>query len=332
MTQHLPTYSTSFVRAFAEVLGDRTAFGATALAISKAREGERIAIGVAHEALEWFVRSSADPHLGLKAARHLHCGDVGSIDYLLRSAATVRDAIDSASVYARLINEILDVELEIGEQTALVKLHNTVELPRAALDFQIGGLFRIHVRNWFGDRLPAVTVWFPYDEPADLTEYRETFHDIALAFGKPALAFVFDRRFLDLPLEQADPALEELLSQQAERALGTLRGSKGLGADVRRAIAQTLQRRRASLARVASRFGMSPSTLARRLDEEGTSFREILDAVRMELAARYLRQSPLELADIAKRVGFCDSTAFGRAFRRWTGQTPREYRRRTALM
>jgi AraC-like DNA-binding protein len=331
MPQHVPTYATTFGRAFVDALSSHPELGGAMQAVAKEYSGERIAIGDAHEALELLIRLTRDEDLGLKAARCLRIGDAGPVDYLLRSAATVRRAIDSACVYARLMNEVLDIELVVASEMALLRFDNAVVLPRAALDFQVGGMFRTHVRHWFGDRLTGLTVCFPHEAPDDLSEYRETFEGAAMAFGRPALGFAFDARYLELPLEQADPHLEELLSRQAERALGALR-AKGLGADVRRAVAQTLARRRASLVRVASRFGISPSTLARRLGEEGTSFREILDAVRAEVARQYLRQSPLDLADIAKRVGFSDSAAFGRAFRRWTGQTPGQYRRRTELM
>jgi AraC-like DNA-binding protein len=73
---------------------------------------------------------------------------------------------------------------------------------------------------------------------------------------------------------------------------------------------------------------MSTSTLGRRLEREETTFRDLLDDLRKQLATQYLTNPDLELAEVALLLGFSQSTAFHRAFRRWTGQTPAEFRRK----
>jgi AraC-like DNA-binding protein len=85
----------------------------------------------------------------------------------------------------------------------------------------------------------------------------------------------------------------------------------------------------ADLATLARRFGSSPRTLQRRLGEEGTSFQEVLDQVRSEAAERYLADSSLSCAEVGYLLGFSEPAAFHRAFKRWRGVTPKEYRSRT---
>jgi AraC-like DNA-binding protein len=100
---------------------------------------------------------------------------------------------------------------------------------------------------------------------------------------------------------------------------------------VRELIAAELAAGRATAARIAKRLAMHPRTLHRRLREEGTTLRTLLDTMRRDLAGRHLATSQLTIAEIADRLGFSDPTAFNKAFRRWTGDSPRAFRRRARL-
>ena len=323
-----PSYSTELIRVFAELLqeyagelGDRLRSGLGLI-------GERVPVEVAHQALLFAVEQTGDDDLGLKAARRLIVGDVGAVDYLVRSATTVRSAIEHAGRYARLINDVVDVKLEVDGSVALLRLENRVALPRAAADFQVGGFFRNHVCDWLGSRVGELTVWFTHDSPPHLGEYGRTFEPAKVRFGAPVLGFAFDRHILDLPLPNADPNLHALLVPYADQLLSALPAPPSVTANVRSLIGLQLADGGPDAARAASRLGMSLRTLARRLETEGTTFRELVDEVRQQLALEYVGRRAATFSDITDQLGFSHVAAFHRAFRRWTGQTPLEYRKK----
>jgi AraC-like DNA-binding protein len=323
-----PSVSTDLLRAFAEVLQEYGGELGEQLQGGLGLAGDRIPIDVAHQALLFAIEQTGDADLGLKAARRLILGDVGAIDYVVSSATTVRSAIEHAGRYARLINDVLDVKLELEGSVALVRLENRVALPRAAADFQLGGFFRNHVRDWLGSRIGELTVWFTHDAPAELREYERTFAPAKLRFSAPVLGFAFDRHILDLPLPNADPNLHAMLVPFADQMLSARPAAATVSANVRSLIGLQLADGGPDVAKVASRLGMSLRTLARRLETEGTTFRELVDEVRQQLALEHVGRRDASFSDITDQLGFSHVAAFHRAFRRWTGQTPLEYRKK----
>jgi AraC-like DNA-binding protein len=279
--------------------------------------------------LLFAVEQTGDVDLGLKAARRLILGDVGAIDYVVSSATTVRSAIEHTGRYARLINDVLDVKLELEGSVAVVRLENRVLLPRAAADFQLGGFFRNHVFDWLGSRLGELTVWFTHDSPANLREYQRTFEPAKVRFSAPVLGFAFDRDILDLPLPKADPNLHAVLLPYADQLLSALPAASSVTANVRSLIGLQLADGGPDAARVASQLGMSLRTLARRLETEGTTFRELVDDVRQQLALEHVARGAASFTEITDQLGFSHVAAFHRAFRRWTGKTPLQHRRRS---
>jgi AraC-like DNA-binding protein len=324
-----PSYSTDLLRVFAELLQEYEGELGEQLLHGLSFAGARVPVDAAHQALLIAIEQTGDADLGLKAARRLILGDVGAIDYVVSSASTVRSAIEQAGRYARLINDALEVKLEIEGEVALLRLENSVSLPRAAADFQVGGFFRNHVCNWLGSCFGEVTVWFTHDSPAELGEYIRTFEPAQVRFGAPALGFAFDRRILDLPLPHADPNLHAILVPYVDQRLSQLHAERSFSENVRLLIRVQLGDGGPDVGRVASQLGMSLRTLARRLETEGTTFRELLDEVRQQLALEQVGRRAATFSEITDQLGFSHVAAFHRAFRRWTGQTPRQYRNTT---
>lgn len=323
-----PSYSTDLLRVFAEVLQEYEGELGERLQDGLSAAGSRIPIDVAHQALVFAVAQTGDPDLGLKAARRLILGDVGAIDYVVSSATTVRSAIERTSRYARLINDVLDVKLEVEGSIALVRLENRVALPRAAADFQLGGFFRNHVVDWLGSSLGELTVWFTHDCPAELREYERTFEPAKVRFSAPVLGFAFDGHILEQPLPKADPNLHAMLIPYADQMLKALPPVPSVTVSVRSLIGLQLGSGGPDVAKAAARLGMSLRTLARRLEGEGTTFRELVDDVRQQLAIEEVGRRAATFSEISDQLGFSHVAAFHRAFRRWTGQTPLEYRRK----
>jgi AraC-like DNA-binding protein len=136
-----------------------------------------------------------------------------------------------------------------------------------------------------------------------------------------------DPAMLVRPVLSADPQLCAVIERHAEALLERLPSSGSVTDRARAALVEGLRSGRTEVAAVADGLRMSARTLQRRLSAEGTSYVELLDGVRRELALRYVADRTLSLSEVAFLVGFADQTTFHRAFVRWTGRTPGGFRR-----
>jgi AraC-like DNA-binding protein len=148
-----------------------------------------------------------------------------------------------------------------------------------------------------------------------------------LCFDAPWNGFVHDAALLDARVPGADPKLHAMLRQHAEHLLSELAQGGGLVEQVRLQLLESLKEGPLSAASVAAGIGVTRRTLTRRLAQHGTTFTALLDDVRRQAATHYLTGSDHTLVDIAFLLGFSESSAFIRAFRRWYGMAPMAYRR-----
>jgi AraC-like DNA-binding protein len=137
---------------------------------------------------------------------------------------------------------------------------------------------------------------------------------------------VVSRVSLDEPSVYSNPEIAGLHQEYAERHLAELE-DRSVIRRVKTLLLSHLDRGPCELRDAARSLHMSPRTLQRRLADEGASYSETLDSVRRELCLHHLSRAHTSLAEIAYVAGFSGESAFSRAVRRWTGQTPREYRR-----
>jgi AraC-like DNA-binding protein len=279
--------------------------------------------------LELFAhaaRALHDEALGLRAGRLTPAGDHGAIDFAISTAASVQASIDVARRYARLFSDGLDVRLDVEADRACVRLETAAPLQRTAADYLASYLhaqrFRRHQR-WCG----ALEWWFPYPRPADALEYERTFAPARLRFSAPCLGYTFPADELTLALAKSDAELHAVLCRHAELLLAELPRTHNITEAVRQAIFDELSRGGATTAQVARRLSLGARTLARRLEDEGTSFAALREDARRRLAEQYVASTQLQFSEIAALVGFSEVATLYRAFRRWTQKTPLEYRR-----
>jgi AraC-like DNA-binding protein len=272
---------------------------------------------------------TGDEDLGLKAAHEIAQGDYGALEYAARSAADWEEAITVIGRYMRLVNDALVMTLHVVDEQAEIHFDDRVELPRASVDFQAAAIYRSVQRIALEGTKHEFQIWFTHRRPLDLTEYERTFGESVLRFSAPFNGFVFPRRFLRAKMSAADPALHGLIRKHAELLLSELPkgAAESLTEKVRDRVAAQLEKGDPGIANIARELSMSPRTLGRKLEREGTTFKNIVDDLRHRLALRYVANYDLSLTEVAFLLGFSQSAAFHRAFKRWTSQTPLEYRR-----
>lgn len=174
-----------------------------------------------------------------------------------------------------------------------------------------------------GEPWHAAEVHLPVRRPRDDAQFRR-FFGAPLRFNAERAALVFPAGLLARPIPGADPAVRravEALADELERE-----GSRAVGPAVRRALRAMLAAGHASEDGVAAAFSMHRRTLNRRLQEEGTTFRLLLEQTRFEVARQLLRDTDVAVGQIAIGLGYSGPTAFGRAFKRWSGLAPQAWR------
>jgi AraC-like DNA-binding protein len=170
-------------------------------------------------------------------------------------------------------------------------------------------------------------VCFTHSEPASLSEYERVFSPAQVMFGAPFMGFVFDKSFLRAPLQLADSKLHQVLKQHAQQIMADLPKAQTWTDRVRALATQELAGGNPTAAHIAHKLGLSSRTLGRKLEREGTTFSDLFDDLRRRLALQYVGGRDLNLSEVALLLGFSQTAAFHRAFRRWTDRTPLQYRR-----
>ena len=271
--------------------------------------------------------ASRDPLLALRAAEATPFGAYRVIDYLGVTGATLGDGLRRVAEYFPLVDP--RGRLRVAEELRGIAIVFTAAdggaLPPPAEEYTLGVVWS-RARHAAVEPPRLAELRFSRDRPADPREHARVF-GAEPRFGAAVAALVFPREVWDAPTRMTDPALFALLDRHA-RALAEGAPSAGdLASRVRAAIAADLPGREPTVAAVARRLATSARTLQRRLGADGTSFARLVDEARRERAQAFLRAGDVSVAEVSWLVGFSEQSAFTRAFRRWTGLSPTEFRR-----
>lgn len=275
---------------------------------------------------------TGDPDLGLHSAEAYNPGALSIVGYVILSCRDARGALDKLARYAPLLNEGLQVELIDAGGTTTCRFGAAPDVdsflhraPRQAVETLAAGIVLTLQR--LATRPPApIAVRFRHAAPASTLEHRRLLGD-AVTFGAADNAVVYPSVALEAGMLSADPALLEVFEGDAARRLAALQPREpSVGARVQALLAARLKGEVPSLAAIAFELAMSERSVQRALSAEATSYREIVDAVRKQLALAHLARTGVSAADVAFLLGFSEPSAFTRAFRRWTGAAPSRFR------
>lgn len=307
---------------------------------------ERVGVGPYAELYNRLVSELDDEAFGLFAAPMR----LGSFEFLCRSvlsAATLAEALDRAARFLRLVLPDLGVSIEQpkgGPATLRLTLSPDSPLAARAVDdparvFAFEWLLRLlhALACWLAGRglaLDAVT--FPYPRPRHADDYALIYTELS-SFVAPAtgrddpasrrLSANFSANLLDLPVRRDETALHNFLKDAPGKIALLYRRDRETVLRVRDVLRAALPEL-PTLAEVARRLNLSERTLHRRLEDEGSNFRTIRDALRRDLALSRLSKTRLPLASIAAELGYAEASAFYRAVIGWTGMAPSSYRKR----
>ncbi|MFR0688225.1 AraC family transcriptional regulator [Enterobacterales bacterium AE_CKDN230030158-1A_HGKHYDSX7] len=284
----------------------------------------------AHERLlQYLCANSDDPLFGLHSARFVQPGSWSVLGYITMNCANLGDAMGRIIPYEKLVGDMGVSRLEPGadhikliwncrHETALIRRHMVENVLASWLLYA----------RWIADTHGSPQeVWFEHAQPegTDIAEYEQLF-GCPVRFEQPCSALLVPLHLLAYPLRQADANLLRTLEEHALALMAELDDDEPLPLRVKNALRLLLKDGLPRKERVAERFEMTVRTLQRHLQQAGTSYQQILDELRQELAEHYLVHSDLPIQDIAQYLGFTESRSFHRSFKGWTDQTPGEYR------
>jgi AraC-like DNA-binding protein len=265
-------------------------------------------------------------------SRRMKSGSFAMQCYALLGCKTLRQALERSLRFYHLILDDISGALSSDDKIARLVLTERVQPGSARVKHRVFAhellLTMLHgVACWLvGRRIPILRAEFCYPEPPHSAEYR-VMYSTQLSFNKANTAISFDADFLELPVVQDERSVKEFLRSAPENFLVNYKNSKSLTARIRRRLRQVLPGDLPECETIADELHMTAATLRRRLAEEGESFQSIKDHLRRDLAIGYLSHSDRSVMDIALELGFAERSAFHRAFRKWTGASPGEFRR-----
>ena len=270
-------------------------------------------------------RATGDEHVGLHVAEQAELGSFDVHFYAMVSSPTLGAAFERVCRYQRLIHESSQVALAISGDRAVLshRLAGGLAAPRQTAELLLAAWVR-------AGRVATQTMWSPAEvrfahrAPGDIRE-QERFFAAPLRFATGENALVFPATLLDLPCRRPDSSLLSLLDRYAADRLGALPAST-FAERARAALAEALQAGNPTAQALAARLNVSVRTLHRSLAAERTSYRQLLDQLRLDYAERHLADDRMSIAEVAFLLGFSELSAFHRAFKRWTGRTPAAFR------
>lgn len=281
------------------------------------------------------VRQTGDENLGLHLGEAFNVGTFGIPGYVLINCQTLGDLIEKVTRYTRLFCQVGHICFTVSDGMVLFECNCDcdaaehlkscqLEELRYSVECTFASLLTV-VKDLTGKRLLLAAAWFQFAAPANTVEYERIFA-AELRFSMPANRLVFDVNCLDWPILSSNAALLALFEQYAEAMLHDITQTKPYSQRVMQAIAQQLTGELPTIDAIARELAMSARQLQRELQAEGTSFQQLRNATRKELALRHLENPTTSIYDIAFLLGFSEPSAFNRAFKRWTGKTPGRYR------
>lgn len=266
------------------------------------------------------------PGIGLKAGLRYHLNTYGIWGFALLSSPTFRSAAQLGLRYLDLTYAFHGMRLEEADEHAHLILDER-GIPEDLRDFiaqrDAAGILSIQ-RGLTATRLPLLSVSFSGPAPSDLDTHHELL-GLTPTFNAPHNRISFARSLLDQPLPDANPQVAQHCESQCQALLAKRRVRAGLAGRIRdRLLSHPGQL--PDMQQLAGELHMTSRTLRRRLEEEGTGFRQLQEEVRQALAEELLAIGGLTLEEIAERLSYGEVSNFIHAFKRWKGLTPGQYR------
>jgi len=275
------------------------------------------------------AKLSKDPFFGLKGAEHFRPAHLGALGFAWMASSSLRTAFQRMSRYARMIQEKLTIDLDEDDELFYVRID--AHLP--ALDERIreeGQLAAVtkFCRVICGNSFSPAKVCFQQKKPSD-TSYHYEFFRCPIEFEAPATVFAIRLADVDKRLTGSNDELARLNEHIVVKYLAHSARNDTVNR-VKAAIIDGLSNGLVTEASIAEELHTTPRNLHRKLQKKDTTFKQLLNEIRRDLALQYIQDRGKTLTEISFMLGFSEASSFSRAFKAWTGKPPSEARQPVA--
>jgi AraC-like DNA-binding protein len=265
------------------------------------------------------------PHFGLLVGARQQASALGAMGFLAQSASNVRAGL--AILVRHFQRHNPNAVIDVQEQDSYVAftftiLPTRVEGTEQILDGAMAIAFNL-MRTLCGPDWRATEVRFAHARPENVAPFRR-FFGTTLHFDGADTTLIFHRRWLDQPVATADPVLHAMMATRVVELESEL--EEDVAVTLRRLLPRLVTEEVASIGVAANRVGLSARTMSRRLAAGGTTFLQLREEACRSLAEQLLERTHMPAGEIAHQLGYSNPSAFTRAFRRWTGLGPAEWR------
>lgn len=270
------------------------------------------------------VEVTNDPYFGLSVARFIHASNLHALGHALAASNTLGDFCIRLERYFRLVSDAAAIRLVETDGEVVMRFEHLTdycgETEDAFLAFVI-----LSMRQLSNAAFSPLSVDFRHRMPSPGGDPYTALFRAPVAFDRNCSSLVFAKSDMVRPLAGSCPELAQVNDNIATKYIAKL-DKDDIVSRVRQAIVEHLPNGECTREMVASQLAMSPTTLQFKLAKLETSFHDLMDATRMELAKSYAQQSAMTVTEMAFLLGFSDTSNFARAFKRWTGVSPTEFR------
>lgn len=275
------------------------------------------------------IRLTEKPWLGLEVGEITMVSAHGPVGYAAVAANDLRQVLDTVTRFSALRLQLMTYHFREDGDEAVIWAEEHLDFGDAReyiLGVNLATLFRL-VETITAQPLREAGIELPFPEPDQGHVYEDKL-GCPVTFGNPVYAVRMPRRLLDTPSLTADPMAWRSAVRECEHALHQMVSGGAMSERIRNWLLES-DGAYPTLEELAREFAMARRTLIRKLKAENTSYQDLLDEVRQELAAWYLGNTDIPVERVAEKLGYRDTSNFSRTFRRWFGETPRAMRART---
>lgn len=284
--------------------------------------------------IEKAVESTKDPFFGLHAGENLNIAAAGLIAQITQSCETIKQALDYCCEFANLGCSALPMSLNEEGDSYKVTLNpdlNWSETFPIAFQHTTDGVLAFTIKEFQSltrQRHQAIAVYLPWEKPNDTKEYERVF-DCPVYYNKEEIAILLRKEDVEDKIISSDYELLRILVAHAEEKSLSIESQKGFVSLVRQSVVKLIKPEFPSIEMVAGHLNLSKRTLQRRLNEEGFTYKGLIEELKKDFAIRYLKRPDLSISEIAYLLNYADLSSFTRSFKRWTHTSPKEYRLKT---
>ena len=286
--------------------------------------------------VEAVINATGDALFGLHAGENLNLTAAGLILQLVQTSETVKQAFELCCQFANLGCSALPMKLvELSDCYELQFNPNKVWRNDSEIAFQHTALGTIafKVREFQSLTLmeqSALKIHFPWAHQESKKELEQSLQ-CPIFFNQTELSIFFSKESIDAQIYTSNYNLLQTLVHHAEQISEKKKGQFGFKSSVTQSIINLIKPEFPSINQVASHLNISKRTLQRRLNEEGLSFKKIIEELKKEFALGYMKKADLSISDITYLLNYTEVGTFTRSFKRWTGKTPTQYRKSILL-